>query len=637
MSLPSLAGLEVALDTEGTGLEWWKPEIVAFGCGVAYRVGGQLEIDPKTKRALLPRPGEIRAFYVDLREDDNMEWLREELPQVKLWINHAIKYDVHMLREMGVKVNERRLSCTMIREALIEENKYEFGLDPVSYKYLGYGKNDPWAELAKMFGGAPTREAQILNLQYAPKQLVANYAIPDAVNALLVHEMQAKIIKDEELEFLYWNVEIPLLRTVIYMERYGVCTNQSQALTAHRQLHGRIRNHQKELNKIAGFEVNANSPDQTKRIVGVHLREDGRYYTADGLRTEMTEPSRTHPKGQPSVPMLLLQQCAHPAAEHIVQIRSLAKARDVMLGTYVLQMHHEGYIHASINQTRNEDGNGVYTGRFSITDPALQQIHKRNKALAAIVRAVFVPDPWADFWWCIDWAQVDFRVFAHFLNDLRINGMYAADPNTDFHTLAAEITGLPRDRDEKTGGANAKQINLANVFGMGAGELARQCRLPYTINARGYLEAGPEAKRLFARYHDNIRGVRKLQSSVESVAKRRGHIRTMLGRRLRFPGGYGAHKAAGLLYQATAADMMKVKLIEVHEYIETLPPESVRLALTVHDEFDGNCTREARERGWIDEIKGIVERFEGERWPIKLRIPIRGDLGYGENWWIASK
>lgn len=626
---PNLRGRTVAGDIEATGLKWWKGDC-AFGIGIAYRAEEG------------NRDSSLISHYFDLRYPEAAAWAETAFAEVKLWVNHYIKYDCHMMREGRFWYPRNRISCTMIREALIDENQYEYDLNRIMWKYLKRGKRDIWPRMAEIFGGPPDKDHQIENLQNAPESLVSEYAQEDARGAIEVHEAQDKVIKDEGLERVY-ALEMRLLACIIDMERDGVRVDLDRAQIAHKDLNRRVRELQRQLDRMVGRAVNVNSPIQTKQILGVHRKSDGYWYTGDDLKLESNPPSKTEikkaqleerdPVGTPSLDSVKMQQCKLPEAQLIVDIRGLIKARDTFIEQYMLNMSHEGYIHASFNQTRTEDGNGIYTGRISISDPALQQIHKRNKIMAAIVRACFIPDD-GTVWSCHDWSQMDFRLFAHFLNDLRINAMYMKDRKTDFHTLVSNLTGLPRDRDQKTGGANAKQINLACVFGMGAGELAKQCSLPYTVSAKGYLVAGPEAKALFGKYHSNIPGVRKLQESVESVAKSRGYIRTQLGRRIRFPDGYGAHKAAGLLYQATAADAMKMKAVELTEFLASQNEYVGRLQCLVHDEFDSNLTQDFIEGPGLADMTALLERFDGD---IQFRIPIVADHGYGPNWWEASK
>ena len=610
-----LSRREVAVDVETTGLHWWKDRV--FGVSLSWW-------DERTDRP--------ESFYGDIREGNIYKWMRDHLPRLQKVVNHNIKFDLHMLRESKIVIPLNRISCTMIREAIIDENKYEYGLDALSWKYLKRGKKDIWPELAKMFGGKPTKEEQAPNLVRAPREMVAEYANMDTANALEIHGHQDTIIREEELENID-ALEQRLLGVVVRMEHGGVRVDVDKAEQSANFLDRDVRRQQKELDRLVGRPVNVNSAPQVKVILGVHQDENGNWWTKDKVRLEPTESGKSG-----SLKTEKLYQCTMPEARYIAEIRASIKARDTFLRKYILEMSHKEYIHANINQTRTEEGDGTYTGRFSITDPALQQIHKRNKKMAAIVRACFIPDEGAE-WGCYDWAQKDFRIFGHYVNDPKINQIYADNPAADFHKVTSDITGLPRDRDEKTGGANAKQMNLGLIFGMSAGRMAKEMFLPYTLNEKGFYVAGPEAEELFSKYHRNIPGAERLKKSVGSVARSRGYIRTQLGRRLRFPDGNGAYKAAGILFQGQAAESMKVKMCELQDLVDARNAESpgtARFKLVVHDEFDLSLGLN-RNREVDQEIKNLLQRFDGEETPLKYRIPVLSDFGLGPDWWEASK
>lgn len=627
---------EVACDTETTGLVWWKDKV--FGISVSWLN------DDET----------VGSFYGDIREPQVFKWFKDHLPRCKRITNQYIKYDVHMLRESGIDISRVPLGCTMIQETLLDEDKYDYGLDRLSWKYLNRGKKDIWPELARLFGGNPTKEAQAPNLVRAPRQLVEEYANIDSANALLIDKAQRSVLIDEQLSHIH-KLEMDLLRVVIFMEHGGVRVDLDRAEQAVSHLGKEKIRLQAELKSILGFEMNVNSPVQAKKVLGVHQKSDGTWWTKDGVRLEPTESGKS---GSLKTEKLYHSQLRE--AHLIADIRAIDRAKDVMLGKYVLEMNHNEYVHASINQTRTEEGDGTYTGRFSITEPALQQIHKRNKKMAAIVRSCFIPDEDCD-WGCYDWSQKDFRVFAHYVNDPKINAIYAANPGADFHRVTADITGLPRDRDEKTGGANAKQMNLGLIFGMSAGRMAKEMFLPYTMSGkcqnqgcehRGwdsershcqfcgtkvnlYYKAGPEANELFSKYHTNIPGANRLKASVSSVARSRGYIKTLLGRRLRFENPNHAYKAAGILFQGQAAEDMKYKMVELFNYLESEGHKN-RFMLVVHDEYDINMRKDRNLKVDTD-IKHILETFDGVECPISLRIPILSDYGVGPNWWEASK
>jgi DNA polymerase-1 len=159
-------------------------------------------------------------------------------------------------------------------------------------------------------------------------------------------------------------------------------------------------------------------------------------------------------------------------------------------------------------------------------------------------------------------------------------------------------------------------------------------RLPYyTVRKRGggfYFKPGEEAQEIFERYHEAIPGVNKVLGKAESRAKRRGYVKTMMGRHINFPGKTATHKAGGLIFQGTAADALKLKMCELCEYHESEAPDG-RLMLVVHDEFDSSLPPgDDKVRA---DIKRIVEEFDG---PMRFRVPIRSDAGEGPNWAEAS-
>lgn len=605
----------VAADTETSGLSWHIDRV--FGIALAWREPMAFERLPV---------GTLKTWYGDLREDGVKRWLQDNFHRIPHWVNHHVKFDAHMLRATGIPL-PAAFECTLIRETILDEDRYDYSLERISQTRLGRGKVEIWPQLADIFGGNPTKDAQMQNLVRAPKALVAEYATIDAANALEIWEKQSVEIEAQDLGRVAL-LEQKLLRVVLSMETLGVRVDVARAERAIPELDGRVNEAQHTLDRLAGRAINVNSAPQVKTLLGVHQEADGRWFTKDGL---LLEPTGSGKSGQLRTEKLY--QCKLPEASLIAQIRGMIKARDVFLKKYIVEMNVNGRVHANINQTRSEEGDGTYTGRFSITEPALQQIHKRNRALAKIVRSCFIPDGGCD-WLCFDWSQVDYRCMAHYLNDDKINAMYAADPNTDFHAATAKLTGLPRDRDEKTGGANSKQLNLGLIFGMSAGRMAKEMNLAYSTNEKGFLVAGPEAEALFQRYHAAIPGANQLKASVASVARSRGYIHTQLGRRLRFPNPNKAYKAAGILYQGQAAEMMKVKLVELYDLLGGIPDH--KLMLTIHDEF-ALSSRKGRNPKEDLEIKALLENFTGAGTALKLRVPVLADMGVGDNWYEASK
>lgn len=595
-----------AIDVEATGRVWHRDTMFSISITTPDRV----------------------SYYWDLRDrPDALQWAKKELPKARHWIAHNAKYEFHMLREAGIHMNPAAVECTMIREALLDEHMLSYDLDSVGHRETGIGKDETiWQELADLFGGKPTKDAQIGNLPKAPPKLVGRYANRDSLLALQVWEVQNKKLHEQDLMRVY-EVEKRLLPVLVDLEHRGVRVDIDRAEKAVSQIDKEAKLTQQHLNELAGFPVNPNPSGSIHKLFAP--KWNGRVWVAnDGTLLGKTD------SGAASLNADALRAMKHPAAAMILELRQLIKLRDTFLLGHVLGHHKNGTVHANFNQTRSENDKGTGTGRLSVNGPALQQIHKRNAKTAAIIRACFVPDDGQE-WNCRDWSQMDFRVFAHYVNEERMNEAYAKDPDTDFHQMVADATGLPRKPTPGRKG-NAKQINLGLVFGMGQGKLAHEMGLPFTIevgdNGREYMKAGPEAEAVFDQYHRSVPGVRKFLRHASSIAKERGYVKTIMGRRIRFPGGQFTHKAGGLVFQGSAAEALKVKICEVHDFLKGTDG---RLMLNVHDEFDSSLpTGDTK----LDAgIKEIVECFDGVKTPIKFRIPIRSSVGKGPNWWEASK
>jgi len=265
----------------------------------------------------------------------------------------------------------------------------------------------------------------------------------------------------------------------------------------------------------------------------------------------------------------------------------------------------------------------------SISGPALQQIPAKDKEICEITRSCFIPDEHCE-WLKLDYSQFEVRVFAHYVNDASLNQKYQEDPDTDLHQAVADLTGLPRNATGESGGANAKQINLGLIFGEGEGTMASEMKLPYSVGPNGRKIAGPEAAAIFRQYHSSVPGIKQLLGRASNLARTRGYVKTAMGRHLRFPGGKFTHKAGGLVFQGTAADAMKLKMVEIHKLSKEY---GYSMLLSVHDELNFSMPV------GMEHTKMIVDAytdFHGPTALMKFRIPITCEYGYGPNWHQAG-
>jgi DNA polymerase I-like protein with 3'-5' exonuclease and polymerase domains len=604
---------EAGIDSETTGLSWVHDRIFGFSLS-------------------LPN-GE--DFYWDVRRTPQaLDWAREEFPKIKQPIFFNEKFDKHFFLNEGIELNDTNAHDAAVAAALIDEHLDEYNLEFLAARYTTERKlTSIYQQLADIFGGKATK-TQMKNLQHAPFELASVYAKADTRATFALRQAQKPLLAKEQLERVY-AMEMQLTPVLFAMERRGARVNIAGTEKAIQDITEVIARRQQKLNYEAGSVVNANSSAQLIKLLDPRPHPSGRgFELPDGTFVPATK------GGKPSMNKDVLMKTSLPMGKLIRGLKNAMKTRDTFLVGHILGHQVNGYVHANFNQTRivDEDGDeyGATSGRLSCNNPNLQQISKRDPEMGAIVRSLFLPDEGQE-WCCRDWSQMDFRIMAHYLDSPSINKKYDEDPNTDFHSLVASFTGLPRSATPGIKG-DAKAINLGLCFGMGQGRMAQEMGLPYTEELRNdgsvWKKAGPEAEEIFATYHRNVPGVKAMLMEMTAVAKSRGFVRTGFGRRIRFPRGEKAYKAGAMIFQGTAADALKLKLIAVHGMLKDT---GSRLIVNVHDEFDVSLTPGPAGRELSDAMGHVVETFDGVTCPLKLNVPIRSSVGYGTNWWEACK
>ena len=314
----------------------------------------------------------------------------------------------------------------------------------------------------------------------------------------------------------------------------------------------------------------------------------------------------------------------------IVEAREFNKARTTFVDA-ILKHQVNGRIHAELHPLRSDVG-GTVTGRFSYSNPNLQQIPARHGEIGPMIRSLFIPEE-GTLWGAFDYSSQEPRIVVHYSKLMGFRGasdfaeQYSVDARTDFHQMAADIVGVPRKQ--------AKDINLGLFYGMGSKKLAASLGLEFE-----------DAKELFAEYHDKVPFVRELSDYAINRASRKGVIRTVLGRRCRFdkwePNKYGSwkpmtyqeayaehgpaikraftYKALNKLIQGSAADQTKAAMV-------ALANEGILPMIQVHDELDVSVESE-------DQAKMITEIMQD---CVKLEVPSVVDAEFGPNWGEAKQ
>jgi DNA polymerase I len=581
--LPRLEGSRITIDTEGDGTHYIRNRPFLLG----------LIMDTGKRYAARWTPELAR-------------WLNDQLPSIRLLVSHNAKFDLHQFIQGGVRrsvLDGLPIHCTMVAEAVLDEHQREFDLDSLGMRHFGLQKESQelFQWLADNIGGKPD-SSQMKNIKLAPIEMVADYCVHDThIADRLYGDRQEELIKAQGLEQIM-QLEMAVTRALIDIERRGIPVDVDRIPRAQKQLEKQLAVVSARIQQAAGFEVNVLSQAQLIRA-----------FEAADLPIPIGD------EGRPSFAKAMIKDIPHLMCRDILQSRTLRKGVDTFINS-IYEYTVDGILYTNFHQLRSDEG-GVITGRLSSSHPNMQQAPKRDRELGAIIRSLFrSPLRWISG----DWEQFEFRIFAHYSGDDNLIKTYRKDPTTDFHQAVADMTHVPRN-------PFAKQINLGLVFGMGEGKLAQQLGLPYTKEVgRGdkvFLRPGPEAQQIFNTYHGRFPGAKKILQRAANLARERGYVKTIFGRKLRFPIKHQTYKAGGLVFQGTAADLMKWKLVELNR---ELPSVGGSLILSVHDEFDALA-----ESGQEREVKSTMKRIM-EDIP-QLSVPILADVKDGKDWWSACK
>jgi len=538
----------------------------------------------------------------NMDKDVVLKWVKDLLLTDSDKIFHNAMYDVCWLRAMGFKINGRIID-TMIATSLIDENRGRYDLNSVCKDYIHESKNEyALQEAAKSWGVDPKQEMYKL-----PAIYVGEYAEKDAELTLKLWQACKHELQTQDLWSIF-DLETALTPCLIDMRFKGVRVDIEEA---------------ERLKKMMGNEEK-NLLTQIKKETGI----DVQIWAAASIATvfdKLKEPyERTIKTQAPSFTKNFLANHTHPTVKKIAEAREINKAHTTFIDTIIKHVH-RGRIHADINQLRGDNG-GTITGRFSYSNPNLQQIPARNKDLGPIIRRIFIPEK-KHKWGCFDYSQQEPRLVTHYA---LLQNVYGVDKmadaykenNVDFHKIVAEMADIPRSQ--------AKTINLGLFYGMGKNKLQAQLGV-----------SKDKAEELLSKYHTEVPFVKQLLQSVMRRAQERGQIRTLLGRLCRFhlwePNSFGIHKAmtheAALrehgpgikraytykalnkLIQGSAADMTKKAMIALHK-------EGIIPHIQVHDELDISIKDDKQAKQIVNIMESAVE----------LEIPNKVDYESGDNW-----
>ena len=535
-----------------------------------------------------------------------LKWFQNVLSTPSTKIFHNAMYDVCWIRALGLSINGKIVD-TMIASALVDENQMRYDLNNCSKRYTGKGKNETDLYAAARDWGVDAK-AEMYKL---PAIYVGAYAEKDAEITLQLWQELKKEILHQDLNSIF-ELEIELFPCLVDMRFLGVRVD----IEAAHQLKGKLLEEEKECLQIVKKETSVDVQIWAARsIAQVFQKLDLPF-------------DRTEKTNSPSFTKNFLQNHPHPLVKRIARAREINKAHTTFIDT-IIKHNHKGRIHAEINQLRGDNG-GTVTGRFSYSNPNLQQIPARNKELGPAIRSLFIPEE-GHTWGCFDYSQQEPRLVVHYAT---LQNLYGVDEvleayhegDADFHTIVADMAEIPRSQ--------AKTINLGLFYGMGKNKLQAELGV-----------SKEKAQELFRQYHNKVPFVKQLMDNVTRRAQDSGKIRTLLGRLCRFhlwePNQFGIHKAlpheAALtehgpgikraytykalnkLIQGSAADMTKKAMLELHK-------EGIIPHIQVHDELDVSV----KDKQQAELIKSVMEDA------VSLEVPNKVDYESGPNWGIIK-
>ena len=529
-----------------------------------------------------------------------LKWFQGVLSTPADKIFHNAMYDVCWIKALSLSVSGRIVD-TMIASALVDENQMRYDLNNCAKRYTGKTKNESDLYAAAKDWGIDAK-AEMYKL---PAIYVGAYAEKDAEITLELWKELQKEIYTQDIESIF-SLETELFPCLVDMRFLGVRVDVQAAHKLKQQL--------VEQEKQCLLEVGKETQVDVQIWAARSIAQVFDKLKLDYDRTEKTQ--------SPSFTKNFLQNHPHPLVKLIAQAREINKAHTTFIDT-ILKHSYKGRIHAEINQLRSDNG-GTVTGRFSYSNPNLQQIPARNKDLGPRIRSLFIPEE-GHTWGCFDYSQQEPRLVVHYaaLQNLYGSGEVLDAYNegdADFHSIVAEMADIPRSQ--------AKTINLGLFYGMGKNKLQAELGI-----------SKDKSDSLFRQYHNKVPFVKQLMDNVMHRAQDSGKIRTLLGRLCRFhlwePNQFGIHKAlphdAALaehgpgikraytykalnkLIQGSAADMTKKAMIELYK-------EGITPHIQVHDELDISVD------GNADKIVEIMENA------VNLEVPNKVDYESGPNW-----
>ena len=572
----------ICVDTETTSLDPMTAKIV--GLSFSVEAGSA---------AYLPLMHDYFDAPAQLNFDETLAKIKPilENPAIQK-VGQNLKYDQHVLANHGIQLNG--IAHDTLLQSYVFESHKSHGMDDLAMRHLDL-KTITFEEVAG-------KGAKQVSFNQVTVEVAAEYAAEDADITLQLHQaMYPQVANDENLEYIYREIEMPVSNILFTIECNGVLIDRDMLNVQSNEIGMKLVTLENQAYELAGQPFNLGSPKQLQEILFGKL----------GIK-----PLKKTPSGAPSTDEDVLQELAldHPLPKVLLEYRGLAKLKSTYTDKLPRMINPTtGRVHTSYNQAV------AITGRLASSDPNLQNIPVRSLEGRRIREAFIAPK--GSVIVSADYSQIELRIMAHLSKDEGMLKAFANDEDIHRHT-AAEIFGVDLEAVDSEQRRYAKVINFGLIYGMSAFGLAQNLNIERGA-AQSYIE------RYFARYP----GVREYMHNTRQLAKQNGYVETYFGRRLwvpeiNSPNGTrraGAERAAiNAPMQGTAADLIKLAMIAVNKWLKEEKLQS-KLIMQVHDEL----VLEVPESE-LELVKTTLPQLMQH--VAKLDVPLLAEVGVGSNW-----
>ncbi len=571
-----------AVDTETTSQYPMRAELVgisaAFKAHQAYYIPvGHRYIGAPKQLAL---DTVIQAFKT-LLED-------ESLPKY----GQNIKYDMIVLAHYGIRLKGVGFD-SMIASYVLNPSKRSHKMDNLAEEFLKHR----CISYVEVVG----KGAKQTTIDMIPVERVTKYAAEDADVTLQLTNVLKPEVEKQQLQKLYQEIELPLIDVLVSMEQQGVKVDTVLLQELSGEFAKKMKAVEQEIFELAGQEFNVNSPKQLGPILFDKLGMPHGKKTKTGYSTNVDV-------------LTDLARAGYELPDKILAYRQLSKLRSTYSEALPKQINPKtGRIHTSYNQTV------AATGRLSSSDPNLQNIPIRSED-GRRIRQAFIPEE-GKLLLSADYSQIELRVLAHVTGDEELLKAYQEDQ--DIHTkTATKIFGLSAGEITSNMRREAKTVNFSVIYGIGAFSLSKDLNIPRN-----------EAQRYIDEYFALYQGVKRFIEETIKQTKKNGYVTTLLGRIRYIPEihsknnnvrSFSERTAVNTPIQGTAADMIKLAMIDIHKRLPAAYP-GVKMIMQVHDEL----VFEVPEAQCEEVREFVVREMESV---LDLNVPIKVGAQYGKNW-----